>query len=286
MSESELETELNRKYARLQEILRQMGSALIAFSGGVDSTLLAKVAKDTLGEKAVVATALSETYPSAELKAAQELAQQIGIRQILVRSEELDIPGFSKNPPNRCYFCKAELIDKLQEVAKREGLQYILIGLNFDDLGDFRPGTKAAQEKGARSPLQEAGLTKAEIRILSRHLGLPTWNKPAFACLSSRFPYGEDITRKKLTQVDLAEEFLRSLGFYQFRVRHHQTIARLEIDPADFKRFLDTRIRDQIVAKLKELGFAYITLDLQGYRMGSMNEVLAASSAQTLPAEG
>ena len=286
MSESELETELNRKYARLQEILREMGSALIAFSGGVDSTLLAKVAKDTLGEKAVVATALSETYPSAELKAAQELAQEIGIPQILVHSEELDIPGFSKNPPNRCYFCKAELIDKLQEVAKREGLQYILIGLNFDDLGDFRPGTKAAQEKGARSPLQEAGLTKAEIRILSRHLGLPTWNKPAFACLSSRFPYGEDITRKKLTQVDLAEEFLRSLGFYQFRVRHHQTIARLEIDLADFERLLDTGIRDHIVAKLKELGFAYITLDLQGYRMGSMNEVLAASSAQTLPAEG
>ncbi len=286
MSESALETELNRKYARLQEILREMGSALIAFSGGVDSTLLAKVAKDTLGEKAVVATALSETYPSAELKAAQELAQEIGIPQILVHSEELDIPGFSKNPPNRCYFCKAELIDKLQEVANKERLKHVLLGLNLDDLGDFRPGTKAAQEKGARSPLQEAGLTKAEIRILSRHLGLPTWNKPAFACLSSRFPYGEDITRKKLTQVDLAEEFLRSLGFHQFRVRHHQTIARLEIDPAGFERLLDTGIRDQIVAKLKELGFAYITLDLQGYRMGSMNEVLAASSAQTLPAEG
>jgi len=233
----------------------------------------------------VVVTALSETYPSAELKAAKDLAELIGIRQILVHSEELDIPGFSKNPPNRCYFCKAELIDKLQEVAKKEGLEHILLGLNHDDLGDFRPGTRAAREKGARSPLQEAGLTKAEIRILSQHLGLPTWNKPAFACLSSRFPYGEEITRNKLTQVDLAEDFLRSLGFHQLRVRHHQTIARLEIDPADFERISRPGIRDQIVGKLKELGFSYITLDLQGYRTGSMNEVLVPSGLLAPSAE-
>lgn len=286
MRDNDLGLELERKYAKLQETIAEMGSALIAFSGGVDSTLLAKVAKDKLGERAMVVTALSETYPSAELKEAQELAKQIGIRQILIHSEELDIPGFSKNPPNRCYFCKAELIGKLQEVAQKEGLKHILLGLNFDDLGDFRPGTKAAKDKGARSPLQEAGLTKAEIRTLSKMFGLPTWNKPSFACLSSRFPYGEEITREKLSQVDQAEDFLRSLGFRQFRVRHHQTIARLEIDPEDFPRIAQDSIRNQVVAKFKELGFTYVSVDLQGYRTGSMNEVLVAPAVEAVPLPG
>ncbi|MDA8335896.1 MAG: ATP-dependent sacrificial sulfur transferase LarE [Peptococcaceae bacterium] len=260
------------KLARVQGMLKDMESVVIAFSGGVDSTFLLKTAVDVLGDRALAVTATSSTYPAGELAQARELAAGLGARHKLIVSEELAIEGFADNPPNRCYYCKRELFSKLLAVAAAEGIRYVLDGTNYDDLGDHRPGLTAAGELGVRSPLKEAGLTKEDIRRLSREMGLSTWDKPSFACLSSRFPYGTRITAEKLGQVDRGETLLRSLGFHQFRIRHHGEVARIEITPDQFPLLVAKAA--EVVAELKDCGFTYVTMDLQGYRTGSMNEVL------------
>ncbi len=267
---------LDKKLESLRDILRSLESVVIAYSGGVDSTFLSKVAFDLLGDKAIAVTARSETYPLSEFQEAIEFAKKVGIKHEVIVSEELDIPEFSHNPVNRCYYCKRELFIKLKEFALERGFKHVVDGSNLDDVNDYRPGMQALAELDIRSPLREAGLTKAEIRELSKELGLPTWDKPSFACLSSRFPYGNEITREKLKAVGEAEIFLRGLGFRQLRVRHHDEIARIEVAEEDMELLLHNR--KEIVGKFKELGYTYITLDLQGYRTGSMNEVLSGSA--------
>jgi uncharacterized protein len=252
-----------------------MEKVLVAYSGGVDSTLLLRMAIDTLGEGEVLAvTALSPLYPNRELVEAKKLAKVLGARHLLVESNELEIEGFSKNPPNRCYYCKRELFEKLLNLAKEETIPFVLEGSTLDDDKDHRPGKKAAQELGIRSPLKEALFTKMDVRELSKALGLPTWDKPSFACLASRFPYGEEITPEGLGMINEAEGFLFRLGFKQVRVRHYQTLARIEIFQEEMGRLIDESLREKVVNYLKEIGYKYITLDLQGFRSGSMNEVL------------
>ncbi len=243
---------------------------LVAFSGGVDSTLLLKVAYDTLGDRAIAATADSETYPREELEQARELAALIGCRHIVVETHELQLEGYAANAPDRCYYCKQTLFTELEPLAEQHNLQAIVYGAMADDIGTHRPGHRAAAEFQVRSPLIDAGLGKAEIRELARRMGLPNWNKPSYACLSSRIAYGERVTAEKLHVLDEAERFLRGLGLRQFRVRHHDTIARLELLPEDIGIVVEQR--DAIVRRLKELGYTYVTLDLQGFRSGSMNE--------------
>jgi uncharacterized protein len=270
-----MDQSVEEKYTRLKEILLSMGKVLIAFSGGVDSTFLLKVARDTLEDRDVLAvTALSPLYPDRELQEAKKTAQEMGVKHHLIESNELEIEEFPENPPNRCYFCKRELFGKLQNVARHEGFPFVAEGSTLDDEEDHRPGRKAIQELGIRSPLKEALLTKDEIRRVSRALGLPTWDKPSFACLASRFPYGEKITLNALRMVDEAEAFLFGLGFKQVRVRHYQSLARIEIYPDEMSRLLDGFLREKVVGRLKEIGYRYVTLDLQGFRSGSMNEVL------------
>ena len=262
------------KLENLKERIRQMGSLAVAYSGGVDSTFLLKVAHDVLDENVIAVTARSSTYPEREFREATELAQKIGAKHRVIVSEELDIKGFSDNPVDRCYFCKRELFAKILEVARQEGMKYVADGSNIDDLGDYRPGMKAVMELGVVCPLKEAGLGKNDIRVLSRQMKLSTWDKPAFACLSSRFPYGQKITREKLEVIDQAEQFLMDLGFRQVRVRHHGDVARIEVPAEERPKFFDTTLMDRIHQKFKQLGFAYTALDLQGYRTGSMNEVI------------
>ncbi|AST58646.1 potassium ABC transporter atpase [Thermoanaerobacterium thermosaccharolyticum] len=266
---------LEEKYENLKKYIKELGSAVIAFSGGVDSTFLAKVCKDVLKDSCLAVTATSSTYPEREFKEALELAKEIGIRHKIIKSEELEIEGFSKNPIDRCYYCKSELFSKLKKVADDEGIEYVLDGTNADDTGDFRPGRRAAKELGVKSPLLECGFTKDDIREMSKRLGLPTWNKPAYACLSSRFPYGQEITSEKLSMVEKSEEYLLNLGFVGFRVRHHGDIARIELNPDQINMMLDENIRKKVVSKLKEIGFKYVSLDLEGYRTGSMNEAIS-----------
>lgn len=263
---------LTEKMQTLRELLISCGGAVIAYSGGVDSTFLAQVADEVLGEKALAVTACSATYPEHEVTAALELAGALSLRHMTIWTDELKNELFAANPPERCYYCKSELFSVLRGIADSHGLPHVMDGSNFDDQYDFRPGSKAAREYGVRSPLKEAGLTKEEIRALSRERGLPTWDKPSFACLSSRFPYGERITEKKLGMVGEAEDFLRSLGFGQLRVRQHGSMARIEVVPDELEKAVAAA--GPIVQKLKSLGYSYVTLDLQGYRTGSMNEVL------------
>lgn len=265
--------EMEAKLAALKNRLRSLGSAVIAYSGGLDSTFLAKVAHDVLGDRALAVTASSETYPLREREEAVEAARAIGLRHRLIHTSNLGIAGFVENRADRCYLCRQELFRTLRRIADAEGLAHVLDGTTADDLADFRPGRRAAGELGVLSPLLEAGLKKTEIRILSQSLGLANWGKPASACLASRIPYHSKITAKKLRQIEAAEERLRSLGLGQCRVRHHGKVARIEVAAADIPRVCGP-LRAAIVSSLRALGFIYVTVDLAGYRTGSMNEAL------------
>lgn len=263
-----------RKFAQLKERLTGLGSLAVAFSSGVDSTFLLKAAHEALGGQVLAITAKSSSFPKRELEEGAAFCQKEGIRQIIFESRELEVEGFRQNPPNRCYLCKRAFLEKVKEIAAGHGICHVAEGSNVDDEGDYRPGMKAVAELGILSPLREARLSKQEIRFLSKELGLPTWEKPSFACLSSRFPYGEEITKEKLAMVEQAEQLLMELGFAQFRVRIHGTMARVEVLPEEFPKLFSEGRREEITSRFREFGFAYIALDLEGYRTGSMNEIL------------
>ncbi len=265
---------MKEKRERLIDELKKLESVCVAYSGGVDSTFLLAVAHEALGEKAHAVIASSPTYPRREFTEAVGIAEKLGIAYSVVETDELEDPGFVTNPPSRCYACKTTLFHAVKEVADQKGFTHILIGNNADDTGDYRPGIAAAAKLGARSPLMELGFTKNEIRTLSREMGLPTWNKPAMACLSSRIPYGQEINVEKLSRIEKSENALRDMGISQLRVRDHGEVARVEVSPDDIEKLTRKEVREKIVEALKKAGYAYVCIDLEGYRTGAMNEVL------------
>lgn len=267
-----LDEETRAKYQRLQDILGEMESVLVAYSGGVDSALLLKVARDVLGERAMGAIAASPAYAAEETEEAVAVARQMGIPLLTLETHELEDERYLANDVNRCYFCKTELFTQLEPLAKQHHLRYIAYGVNLDDDGDFRPGQRAAREFGVRGPLKEAGMGKREIRAVAKMLGVPVWDKPAMACFSSRIPYGSRVDIASLNKVYRAEKALRELGFRQVRVRHHERIARIEVERSELPRLIDEEISRQVTRSLRDIGYLYVTVDLQGYRTGSMNE--------------
>lgn len=265
------------KLEKLKKYLHELGNVVVAFSSGVDSTFLLKVAHDELKDNAIALSASSCSFPKRELDEAIEFCRENRIKHIIVESEELNIEGFKKNPKNRCYLCKKELFEKMLKVAKENNINYVIEGSNIDDEGDYRPGLQTIEELNIKSPLRYAGLSKNDIRILSKKMNLRTWDKQSFACLSSRFPYGEEINEKKLKMVDKAEQFLIDSGFHQLRVRIHENkyiIARIEVEENEFSKLIEKDIKDKIINKFKEIGFDYVSMDLEGYRTGSMNETI------------